>query len=137
MRGLKLAIMTVLLMSCATPPITKEYIRNNPVEKSAFIVNKPYQEVFATLLAQSRACYRDTPFKEQLIVSGNRNNADKNANISISHVYAMAEQDVYIMIDLSAMSPNQTSVVAYTSDAKARAKLKIIKQWALDNSKKC
>lgn len=131
-------LMMVLLPACSVKPITKQSVRENPEYQLEFSVQKPYQQVFADILANTKACYLLKPTSsEQLTVDGKRNNANKTANITVEHVYAMAEQEVYLMVDLVSKSESETVVTAYTSDYSARTRVDVVKAWVISNEKAC
>ncbi|HFE37151.1 MAG TPA: hypothetical protein ENK06_01865 [Gammaproteobacteria bacterium] len=136
--------MKVLILSCillglgaCTAPITKDQLRKQPAQKSSFEVDKPYQQVFAGLLKQTRACYLNKPTVHQITVVGNRDNGEKTANITIEEVYAMAEHDAYLMIDLVSKGKNMTQVSVYASKTDAKNEVKSVKAWALQGSQQC
>jgi len=131
-------ILVVFSTACSLKPITKETVRSNAEYQLEFTVDKPYQQVFADLLANTKACYLLKPTSsEQLTVDGKRNNGKKSANITVEHVYAMAEHEVYLLIDLVSNTDNSTGVVAYTSDYSARKRINAVKAWATSNDKSC
>ncbi|MCF6320086.1 MAG: hypothetical protein L3J83_12570 [Proteobacteria bacterium] len=136
--------MRVLILLCSffgfaacTAPITKDQLRQHAPQKINFEVDQPYQQVFAGLLAKTRACYLDKPSVRQITVVGNRDNGTKTANIAVEEVYAMAEQDAYLLIDVVSKAKNLTQVSVYASTVKAKNEIKSVKSWALEGSEKC
>ena len=124
-------------LSACVAPITKDQLRQESNHKVSFEVKRPYQQVFSDLLAQTRSCYLDKAQVRQITVVGNRDNGKKTANITVEEVYAMAEHDSYLVIDLVSKNKNLTQVSAYASTVKAKNEVKSVKTWALENSKKC
>ena len=123
-------ISVVFLAACA--PVTKETLRQDPAYISVFSVNQPYQEVFDRLLKKSRSCYLDKPTSAQLTLVGNRNNGDRTANITLESVYAMAEHDVLLMLDIQYEQDDQTKVRVYASNKRDKRKVDIIEEWVSD-----
>lgn len=136
MRVLILAICFLALSACVAP-ITKDHLRQNAGHKVDFEVKRPYQQVFSQLLAQTRSCYLNKAQVRQITVVGNRDNGRKTANITVEEVYAMAEHDAYLVIDLISKNENLTKVSAYISTIKAKNEVNSVKTWALENSKEC
>jgi len=124
-------------LSACVAPITKDQLRQHSNHKVSFEVKQPYQQVFSGLLAQTRNCYLDKAQVRQITVVGNRDNGKKTANITVEEVYAMAEHDAYLVIDLVSKNKHLTQVSAYASTVKAKNEVKSVKTWVLENSKKC
>lgn len=125
-----LLLIPLLALTACSAPITKDSIRHDPVYTKTVSVDKPYQIVFADLLKKSRACYLDQPFKKQLTLVGNRDNGKKTANITLEYVYAMAEHDVIMMVDITSVEKNKTQVNVYTSDKSYKPKVDRVGEWA-------
>jgi len=124
-------------LSACVAPITKDQLRQESSHKVDFEVKRPYQQVFSQLLAQTRSCYRDKSQVRQITIVGNRDNGKKTANITVEEIYAMAEHDAYLVIDVVSKKDNLTQVSAYASTVKAKDEVRSVKSWALENSKKC
>ena len=136
--------MRVLILICSflgfaacTAPITKDHLREQAPHKVNFEIDQPYQQVFSDLLAKTRACYLNKPTVRQITVVGNRDNGKKTANIIIEEVYAMAERDAYLLIDIVSKTKNLTQVSVYASTVKAKNEIESVKSWALQGSDKC
>jgi len=129
-------IVCFLFLSGCVAPITKDQLRQHSSYKVDFEINKPYQQVFSDLLRQTRVCYLNKPTKRQITVVGNRDNGKKIGNIMVEEVYAMAEHDAYLLIDVVSKTENLTTVSAYIS-AKAQEEVDSVKAWATENSKEC
>ncbi len=113
-----LFLVAVLVVGCSAP-ITKESVRQDSAYKTSFVVSQPYQQVFDVLLKRSQACYLDRPNSKQLTLVGNRDNGKKTANIVLEYVYAMAEHDVILLVDIRAQQDAQT-LPAKTQAAKTQ-----------------
>jgi len=124
-------------LSACVAPITKDQLRQNSKHTVDFEIKRPYQQVFSQLLAQTRKCYLDKPQVRQITVVGNRDNGKKTANITVEEVYAMAEHDAYLVIDVVSKNENLSQVSAYVSTVKAKDEVDSVKSWVLQNSKEC
>jgi len=120
------------ILAACTGPVTKDNIRQNPVYSKTFSVNQAYQQVFDVLLKNSQSCYLNRPSSIQLTLVGNRDNGNKTANITLEYVYAMAEQDVILMLDITALRDEETRVNVYASRKGDAAKVDIIQKWLDD-----
>jgi len=127
----------LLAINACVAPITIDQLRSNGGHNISFEVNQPYQKVFADLLAQTRACYLNQPQVRQITVVGNRDNANKTGNITVEEVYAMAEHDAYLVIDVLSKNEKLTNVEAYIADKRAKAELESIKSWLSAKENKC
>lgn len=127
----------LLLLNACVAPITKDQLRQQASYKVDFEVKRPYQEVFSDLLAQTRTCYLNKEQKRQITVVGNRDNGLKTGNITVEEVYAMAEHDAYLVIDLASKNKNLTQVSAYIATSNAQKEVNSVKSWALGESKTC
>ena len=136
MRVLIIVVCFLGLAAC-TAPITKDHLRQQAAENINFEVKQPYQQVFADLLAKTRACYLHKPTVRQITVVGDRDNGKKIANITVEEVYAMAEHDAYLVIDVVSKTESVTQVSAYIARKEAANEIKALKSWVLDGSKKC
>ena len=124
-----LLIISIFVLVACTAPISKESIRTNPAYATTFSVNQPYQQVFDKLLKNTRTCYLDKPTKVQLTLEGNRDNAKKTANITMEYVYAMAEHDVILMLDMTSEENGITRVNVYASRKGDKPKADIVEKW--------
>lgn len=130
---MKYLLLICLLTLVACAPITKQSIRQAPAYSVSFTVSQPYQQVFDVLLKRSQACYLDQPTSKQLTLVGNRDNGKQTANITMEYVYAMAEHDVILMLDIVAGEDNkQTKVNVYASRKGDVKKVDIIQKWLND-----
>lgn len=130
-------VVGVLLSACTVKPITQDSIREAPAHKISFSVDRPYQQVFADVLDNTRNCFSRQPTQDQLFVTGKKDNGKKTANIRVELVYAKKSHDVHFMVDLVSDSANKTTVTAYTSDNDAKGNVDAVKLWAANKSKAC
>jgi len=131
------AVVVLSAAACSIKPITQESIRATPEYKLSFSVDRPYQQVFADLLDNTRSCFSRVVTQEQLYVAGKKDIGAKTANIIVEHLYAKLEHNVHFMIDLKSESTNKTAVVAYISDSGEEAKVNAVKAWANNSNKEC
>ncbi|MDH3326541.1 MAG: hypothetical protein OEM38_07485 [Gammaproteobacteria bacterium] len=131
-----LILMSLVVLTACSGPITKESIRQNPAYATTFSVKQSYQQVFDNLLKQSRTCYLNQPTTKQLTVVGSRDNGTKTANITLEYVYAMAEHDVILMLDMTYEADKQTLVNVYASHKGDKNKADIIGKWLTDPAEK-
>ena len=130
---MKYLILVSLLALAACAPITKQNIHTDPAYSNTFTVSQPYQQVFDVLLKRSQACYLDRPTSKQLTLVGNRDNRNKTANITMEYVYAMAEHDVVMMIDITAGDDNkQTQISVYAHRRADVKKAELFEKWLND-----
>jgi len=132
-----LLVVGLSVSACSIKPITVESIRATPTYKVSFSVDRPYQQVFADLLDNTRECFSRKPTQDQLFVTGKKNNGNKIANIQVVYVYGKLEQNVHFMMDLKSESSKKTTVTAYTSERNASGKVNAVKLWANNESKAC
>ena len=133
----KLIFGLLAMVSVACAPITESVIREEPKGKVEFSVEDRYQNVFDTILAQSKTCFLKQPTQAQLTVTGTRINRDKTASITVAHVYEMAERDVYLLTDITAMGDQNTLVKTYYKSLGSEKRAKAVKNWVLNNEKGC
>ena len=127
----------ILFLSACIAPISKEELRHQANYKIDFEVERPYQQVFSDLLAQTRTCYLNKPQVRQITVVGDRDNALKTAIITVEEVYAMAGHDAYLVIDVTSKNENLTQVSAYLSRGKDAKEVSSIKSWAKKENNTC
>jgi len=132
---LPFVVLSVLLFSACSAPVSKDSIRLEPAYSTSFMVNKPYQHVFAVLLKRSQACYLERPTSRQQTLVGNRDNGKKTANITLEYVYAMAGRDVILMVDIKAEQADKTRVNVYASRKDDVKKADIFEKWLDDPQK--
>ena len=132
---LSLLLLSICISACSGP-ITKQKIRQDPAYSTSFTVNQPYQRVFDVLLKRSQFCYLDQPTSKQQTLVGNRDNGKKAANITLEYVYAMAEHDVILMLDITAEEETKTRVNVYASRKGDAEKVDIIQKWLDDPQNK-
>ncbi len=125
------------LFGVGAEPVTEENIRINSAHKTTFEIEKPFQDVFANLMSASKQCYLDKAFVEQITVAGEKNNSNKTGNIRIEHVYAMKPHEMYIMVDITSVDANKSTVTVYNADDAAQESLENYQQWALAKPEKC
>ncbi len=123
--------------ACSIKPITEKSIRATPTFKISFNVDRPYQQVFADFLDNTRECFSRKSTQEQLFVSGQRDNGKKTAYIKVEHIFAKLEHNVHFLIDLTSESKNKTAVTAYTSESGGEDNVMAVKLWADKNNKTC
>ena len=130
-------VVGVLLSACTVKPITQDSIRSAPAHKVSFSVDRPYQQVFADVLDNTRNCFSRKPTQDQLFVTGKKDIGKKTANVRVELVYAKKSHDVHFMIDLVSNSANKTTVNVYTSDDDAKGNVDAVKLWVTNKSKAC
>lgn len=128
---------SLLVMTACSAPITKDHLRQQASEKTQFEVAKPYQQVFAKILSQTRACYSQKPSVRQITVVGLRDNGKKTANVVVKEVYALAGEDAYLVIDVVSKTRVLTQVSVYASQNAAKKEVESVKSWALEGSEQC
>ena len=126
-----------LTLNACVAPVSKDQLRQHAIHKVDFEVNRSYQQVFTALLTQTRKCYLDKEQKRQITVVGNRDNGLKTANITIEEVYAMAEHDAYMVIDITYQNENLSTVSAYGSRRNSSEEIMSIKSWAMNENDTC
>ena len=129
-----LFILLLLALGACSGPITKDSIRLDPAYSTIFNVDKPYQQVFDKLLKKSQSCYLDQPNSKQLTLVGNRDNGKKTANITLEYVYAMAEQDVILMLDIRAVEDRKTTVNVYASKKHDTTEANRFEKWLANSA---
>jgi len=128
---------SLLIMAGCSAPITKDHLRQQASERTQFEVAKPYQQVFATILSQTRACYSQRPSVRQITVVGLRDNGKKTANVVVEEVYALTGRDAYLVIDVVSKSEVLTQVSVYASPNAAMKDVKSVRSWVLEGSEQC
>ena len=111
-------------------PVTRDNMPEKAAHTATFTVDKGLLETFGNLMQASKQCYLYQPFDEEITVWGEKNNGKRTGNIRIEHVWAMAEHEMFIMIDMKEVDGKSTEVVVYNKDDTAQESLKQFPEWA-------
>ncbi|MDH5545902.1 MAG: hypothetical protein OEZ43_09930 [Gammaproteobacteria bacterium] len=136
MKYIVFAFMVIFsLVGCA--PVTESSLRQEAAGVRTFTIEQPYQQVFQNLLDSSRQCFLNRPIETQFTVVGNRNNRVKSGEIVIAEIWSMAERNVFMLVDVEAVSNGESRITSYHSSRKAEEFVKLLGDWISQGKSAC
>ncbi len=128
----------IVSLTACSPPMTVNYLRDNPAGKFEFNADKDYQDVFTTILAQSRQCYLTGKLlSHQMAIRGHQNKKDKTGNVTVSLLYGATSTETHYTVDIIALSEHQSRIVTYYAKASTAPEAEMIKTWVTDDIHIC
>jgi len=132
------SLCVIVSLTACSPPITVNYLRDNPAGKFEFDVDKRYQDVFATILAQSRQCYfTGKLLSHQMAIRDSQNIKAKTGNITVSLLYGANSIETHYTVDIIALNEDRSRVVTYYAKANTAPEAEIIKTWVTEDTNIC
>lgn len=123
------------LSGCA--PSTAGGVREmGPERQFTFVAPEGYQLVYRKILDQERKCWQATAIGGQMVVQGDLFSDTKSGTITLA-LHGAFGVDTYQVIDVSALSEQQTKVVGFYAAGPVNKYGLALKEWVLENSKEC
>lgn len=135
MRVLLSVLFVVLISGCAARSL--EDLRQEPAASLDFDVEKPYQQVYSTVLQQARQCYMAKRLRHQLTVSDKRDNATKTGFITVKYLYDATGESYFLLVDVTAMNENRTHVKVSYAPSLKDDDAAAVQSWLTTDSKEC
>ena len=113
-----LSLGSSMLFGCAsllTPSTPGEARAMGPEKQSEFMAPENYMSVYRKVLNQTRKCNRSILFFAEVAVDGDIYQDTKSGTVTVAYRGFGPRNDIYRVIDLSAINDNQTKVTAYYS----------------------
>lgn len=126
-----------LLIVSACAPVSEISLRQETKKQRSFSVEQSYQNVFQSILDKSRACFLATPSNVQFTVVGTRVNSSKTGEIVVAEVHALNGREVLMLIDVLAISDNETQIKTYHVSRNAEPYVSNIRNWLDDENSSC
>ncbi len=124
----------VLLVGCA--PNSVRELRNNYTTQSIFTVDQNYQQVYRTVLNQTRECHETGMITAQMVVKGDLYHDIKEGNVSVSLIGGFGV-DTHLAIDIKALDDASSKVIVFNALQSWDKAGKAVKDWVLNNSTEC
>lgn len=132
---LMLSLMWSGIYGCA--PSTAAGVRKMGAERQfKFIVSENYQPVYRKILDQARKCYQTGLITAQMVVQGDLFHDTKSGTVTVA-LHGGLGVDTYQVIDISAIDDKKTKVIGHYSLGPVDKYGQALKEWVLENSKKC
>jgi hypothetical protein len=136
-RYFSLILFSLLFLGACSAPVTKQTLREQGGNKVTFSVQQPYQDVFATILNQTRQCLFYTPMEQQLYVNGKKNNRELSASVYVMLVYGKLNEEAFMLVDVEALGEQSTQVTAYYANNHAKKHALAVENWTSGESLEC
>lgn len=125
----------VVLAGCA--PATLQGVRDMGPDRSySFTAQQGYQDVYRTILTQSRKCHQTGMITAQMVVQGDLYHDTQSGTVSVA-LHGGLGVDTYQVIDIESAGEGRSNVKAHYSMGSVKKQGDLLKRWVIEKYPDC